>query len=220
MATKDLKKKLRDLKIAIKSNSKDSALTDTLLNELLFVKGQLCVEPIEFALEKKDVVEKIDRDVYEYGIAKTGAYFRTKGGYFVFIPENISNAYNQILNLINLYKSNEDTQDEQLLQDLNALQDDLQILMCVPMFFVGQDLPRVVLANKAFQLVELTAKVLLQEELNDDDFDSSDYLKNVKKAFKEWYDTQSQIGLQDETTTEDSMYKENMLDIELLKESL
>lgn len=84
MDKEQLKKKLEEVKVKIKTNSKDAHFADTLIDEILSIKGQLDVEPTIVHIEEKDVVQKLDGDTFSMYITSRGdAVYHVKGGYTI-----------------------------------------------------------------------------------------------------------------------------------------
>lgn len=79
-----LKSKLNELKAKIKTNSKDAHFADTLLDELLSVKGQIDVEPTLAYVPINDIVDKLEGDTFTMAVLKNGdAVYHLKGGYTI-----------------------------------------------------------------------------------------------------------------------------------------
>lgn len=82
MDKEQLKKKLEEVKVKIKTNSKDAHFADTLIDEILSIKGQLDVEPTIVHIEEKDVVQSFDGGNFTMSITNRGdAVYHVKGGY-------------------------------------------------------------------------------------------------------------------------------------------
>lgn len=79
-----MKSKLNELKAKIKTNSKDAHFADTLLDELLSVKGQIDVEPTLAYVPINDIVDKLEGDTFTMAVLKNGdAVYHLKGGYTI-----------------------------------------------------------------------------------------------------------------------------------------
>lgn len=81
MDKKDLKKDLADIKAKIKANSTDAHFADTLIAELLSIKGQIDHEPTLVHLPLSEVVDSLQGDTFSIHAMKNGdAVYRLKGG--------------------------------------------------------------------------------------------------------------------------------------------
>lgn len=79
-----MKSKLNELKAKIKTNSKDAHFADTLIAELLSVKGQIDVEPTLAYVPISDIVDKLEGDTFTMAVLKNGdAVYHLKGGYTI-----------------------------------------------------------------------------------------------------------------------------------------
>lgn len=87
MKNKELIEQLDKIKKQIYTNSKDAHFAETLVNKLLKVKGQMCVEPLEL-----NVGKKLDEWKGEtFSIVKTdrGVLYNEHGHYAVFADPNM-----------------------------------------------------------------------------------------------------------------------------------
>ena len=79
-----LKQKLEETKAKIKSNSKDAHFADSLISDLLSIKGQLEHEPTLVHIAEVDIVSRFDGAHFEMCVTKDGtAVYRTRGGYTI-----------------------------------------------------------------------------------------------------------------------------------------
>lgn len=77
-----LKSKLNELKTKIKTNSKDAHFAETLLDELLSIKGQIDVEPTLVHVPLSDVDRELDGETFTMAVLKNGdAVYHVRGGY-------------------------------------------------------------------------------------------------------------------------------------------
>lgn len=77
-----LKSKLNELKTKIKTNSKDAHFAETLLDELLSIKGQIDVEPTLVHVPLADVDRELDGETFKMAVLKNGdAVYHVRGGY-------------------------------------------------------------------------------------------------------------------------------------------
>lgn len=81
MDKNELKNELNDIKAKIKTNSVDAHFSDTLVAELLSVKGQLDHEPTLVHLPLSDVEDTFEGDTFRIYAMKNGeAVYQLKGG--------------------------------------------------------------------------------------------------------------------------------------------
>lgn len=81
MDKKELRKELNDIKAKIKANSTDAHFAETLVAELLSVKGQLDHEPTLVHLPLSDIDKSLNGDTFNIYAMKNGdAVYRLKGG--------------------------------------------------------------------------------------------------------------------------------------------
>ena len=78
----ELKKKIDEIKAQIKANSKDAHFADTLTNELLSLKGQLDVEPLELNVGKR--IDDFSGNAFEIVKTDRGIMYHEFGGYTIF----------------------------------------------------------------------------------------------------------------------------------------
>lgn len=84
-----LKKKLDEVKKKIKANSKDAHFADTLVDELLSLKGQLGIEPTLVHIPVDDVVKTLKGETFEMSLTKHGdAIYHVYGGYTIVADGN------------------------------------------------------------------------------------------------------------------------------------
>lgn len=119
-----LKQKLEETKAKIKSNSKDAHFADSLISDLLSIKGQLEHEPTLVHITEASVIDRFDGAHFEMCITKDGtAVYRTRGGYTIVADYGLSSLNKTISNFIALSKNEvklSDDEMEAVLLDLDA----------------------------------------------------------------------------------------------------
>lgn len=222
MANKEeLKKKLDEVKAQIKANSKDTHFADTLISELLSLKGQIDVEPLEFYVKSKDVIKTFDGESFELSYSSDGAWYREKGMYknFVFIHANNS-AYDLIRTVVDSLLK-EDLEEEPYADIIPNLFVEIVHLMKVPSTFIGIDGFRSILANKFHNLLNILVKAQIQrEKLTDDDFESEEYIKLEREILTNYAEKVIEDGVQEETIEQDTEFKNATLALEEIKEQI
>ncbi len=98
MGKKEIQKKIDTVKLQIKNNARDSHFTEKLLDELLSLKGQIDVEPLDFNVGKR--TDSFDGGSYEIVKTTEGAYFKVRGGMMVFARPNMTSLYEALVAVI------------------------------------------------------------------------------------------------------------------------
>lgn len=98
MENKELKAKLDEVVNKIKTNSKDAHFASSLLDDLLSLKGQMDVKPIDFNLG--DRVDDFKGEFFEIVRTTEGAIFRTYGGLLFFVRPNLKSLYDSLVSFI------------------------------------------------------------------------------------------------------------------------
>lgn len=119
-----LKQKLEETKAKIKSNSKDAHFADSLISDLLSIKGQLEHEPTLVHITEASIIDRFDGANFEMCITKDGtAVYRTRGGYTIVADYGLSSLNKTISDFITLSKNEvklSDSEMEAVLLDLDA----------------------------------------------------------------------------------------------------
>lgn len=188
----ELKKELADIKTKIKLNSTDAHFADTLIAELLSVKGQLDHEPTLAHLPLSDIEDTLKGDNFDIYAMKTGeAVYRLKGGLTV-IATNGLNALNLTLRDYVFRQHEADT----------VLNDDEKELYANDLMASTMILNLPVLA-----FYDLEFKYKIYNKI-------LEYMVELQEKFVD------NANLQDETPNEDKAFKDATLGIEMLKEEL
>ncbi len=98
MSKAALKERLNELTKQIRSNSKDVHFTEKLVEELLSVKGQMMIEPIELDCGKK--VKEYSGETYRITLTNKGILYHEYGGYSIFVTPNNRSLYMMLESLI------------------------------------------------------------------------------------------------------------------------
>jgi hypothetical protein len=118
MDKKELKKDLADIKAKIKANSTDAHFADTLIAELLSIKGQLDHEPTLVHLPLNDIKGSLKGDTFNIYAMKNGdAVYRLKGGLTLIA----TNAFESLNATLRDFVFNQDEINELLSEDDKAL---------------------------------------------------------------------------------------------------
>ena len=98
MDKKVLKERLNEVVESIKANSKDAGLADKLVGDLLSVKGQLDVEPLELNCGKK--IDEFKGETFRVTLTDRGVLYHEYGGYSVFTTPNNKSIYNTLADMV------------------------------------------------------------------------------------------------------------------------
>lgn len=170
METKDLKKDLADIKAKIKSNSVDAHYADTLIAELLSIKGQLDHEPTLVHIPLSTINDKLEGETFGmYDIATGDVVYRLKGGFTIVASDRFA-SFNET---IKGYIANQHVVDYELTQEDKELYDmDLQatcMLLNLPTYtFSDLDFKYKIVNHIIEYLDELQNQLLLDAELQDE----------------------------------------------------
>lgn len=186
-----LKSKLNELKTKIKTNSKDAHFADTLLDELLSIKGQIDVDPTLVHIPISDIVDEVDGETFTMAITKQGdAIYHVKGGYTLVADGirmyGLAQTIKDYIENKHVYETLTDEQKELYDLDLSAT----TYVLNVPMFaFSNEDL-------------------------------KFDVATTVVKHLNKMYDEAVNSGLQDETREQDVAFQEAAIALEEIKDSI
>lgn len=91
MDKKELKERLDEVVKQIKINSKDAHFADKLIENLLSLKGQLDVEPLELDCGKRE--KALKGETFELIETNKGILYHTFGGYTIFVTPQMRALY-------------------------------------------------------------------------------------------------------------------------------
>lgn len=113
MNKKELKKKLDEVIVQIKNNSKDAKFAESLIDKAMSLKGQIDVEEVELIIPKKDVIKRYGYgNSYEFVRCKGGILFHVFGGYKTYVTPNMVAVYKHLewmLDMWDEYESSDET---------------------------------------------------------------------------------------------------------------
>jgi hypothetical protein len=108
----------------LKANSKDAHFADTLISDLLSLKGQLEHQPTLVHIAEDDIVSRFDGAHFEMCTTKDGtAVYRTRGGYTIVADYGLTSLNQAIRDFITLSKNEvklSESEMEAVLLDLDA----------------------------------------------------------------------------------------------------
>ena len=102
--TTPLQKKLLEKAKQLTAISKDPHFAESLIEDILKLKAQMCVEATELYVREKDVIEVLDFDSVCFKICTTGILFHAKSGYTTWIEPRCRALFGEIVELLKAQK--------------------------------------------------------------------------------------------------------------------
>jgi len=176
---KQLAEKLEQKRKNLIANANDAHFTTTLIDDILSLKGQLDVEPIELEVRCKDVIKEYDFDTFVFKVCNNGILFQTKGGFNTFVEPRCMSLYGSLNDLLAKYDhlSEESEEDKKVFdQYMSAWTHTLQIP-------VGASLSPVILFETATKYLEKFMEVsddLMKQVLKEET--PEDHIANAEQA--------------------------------------
>ena len=84
--------------------SKDAHFAESLIEDILNLKAQMCVEATELYVREKDVIEVLDFDSVCFKICTTGILFHAKSGYTTWIEPRCRALFGEIVEMLKAKK--------------------------------------------------------------------------------------------------------------------
>ena len=178
----ELKKKLDEVKAQLKTNSKDTHFADTLISELLSLKGQIDVEPLELNVGKKIVDFK--GEAFEIVKTDRGIMYHEYGGYTIYTTENNNALYTTLAD----YVDNKDIYDklegdEKEVHELNL--STIAFCLTVPKFAFNDVEFTYEMAEKVIKYLSKTYEEAMNAELQKETIEEDTEFKNATLALEE-----------------------------------
>ena len=102
--TTPLQKKLLEKTKQLVAISKDAHFAESLIEDILNLKAQMCVEATELYVREKDVIEVLDFDSVCFKICTTGLLFHAKSGYTTWIEPRCRALFGEIVEMLKAKK--------------------------------------------------------------------------------------------------------------------
>ena len=102
--TTQLKKKLQEKTKQLTAISKDAHFAESLIEDILSLKAQMCVEATELYVREKDVIEVFDFDSVCFKVCTTGILFHAKSGYTTWIEPRCRSLFGEIVEMLKAKK--------------------------------------------------------------------------------------------------------------------
>lgn len=80
--------------------SKDPHFAESLIEDMLNLKAQMCVEATELYVREKDVIEVLDFDSVCFKVCTTGILFHAKSGYTTWIEPRCRALFGEIVEML------------------------------------------------------------------------------------------------------------------------
>ena len=187
MDKKDLKKDLADIKAKIKAKSTDAHFADTLIAELLSIKGQIDHEPTIVHIPLSDIEDKLEGDTFGIYALKSGdVAYHLKGGYTIVA----SNNYFSLNDALRGYVANQHIVDAELsAEDKELYENDLwasTYLLNLPTIAFSDLEFKYKIVNRIIEyLEELQKKLLVETELQDETPEANKAFKDASIALED-----------------------------------
>lgn len=189
-----LKQKLEETKARIKSNSKDAHFADSLISDLLSIKGQLeHVPSLEFI-----PLEAIE-DEFSHGpfyIAKLNdnrMLYKVYGGYTIICDVRMRALYETIGGLLNIY-NDQSVLDGADKEDTKLALEALGFILSAPMYACADEELAMKIATAVVEYVGKTQDDSLNAELQSDDRETNTDLRDAIQVGSELSEGLKQYG--------------------------
>jgi len=180
----DIDAKLNEVKSQIKANSKDAHFADTLIKELLSLKGQKDQQPMYLCVPESEVVKTYDFDSFSISNCKGGILFHTKGGYNVYTTPRVKVLYEHLELLLSM-KENYETLTEEGRKSYDNLFLTINAVLMAPIMAPITAQGLVDTANAIIEIFDREAKTLANQPLMDDDALANAEFDNMISATEE-----------------------------------
>ena len=98
--TTSIQNKLLEKTKQLTAISKDPQFAESLIEDILNLKAQMCVEATELYVREKDVIEVLDFDSVCFKICTTGILFHAKSGYTTWIEPRCRALFGEIVEML------------------------------------------------------------------------------------------------------------------------
>ena len=167
MKTKDFSQKLKQIIERIKSNSKDAHYAQSLIDDLLSIKGQMDVEPMHFCIPDKDVLKTFDNDNIRIALCKGYIGYEFKGVIYVFVSPRMKALYGHLKVLCEM-RDNYDNLSEEDKSIYNSLYYRTSISFLSLLFLPVSDKAFIEITDSLEQKMNEITKELLDKPLQEE----------------------------------------------------
>ena len=102
--TTTIQKKLLEKTKQLTAISKDPHFAESLIEDILNLKAQMCIEATELYVREKDVIDVLDFDSVCFKICTTGILFHAKSGYTTWIEPRCRALFGEIVEMLKAKK--------------------------------------------------------------------------------------------------------------------
>lgn len=180
----DIDAKLEEVKAKIKSNSKDAHFADTLIDELVSLKGQKNHQPMYLSIPEKDVIKTYDYDSFSISNCKGGILFHAKGGYDAYVTPRMKALYEHLALIIDM-KERYDELSEEDKENYNSLFSATTMILQIPIFATITPKCFFGIASEALIRLDEATKELLKQPLGEDNPFANAEFDNMVAATEE-----------------------------------
>jgi hypothetical protein len=184
----ELNKKLQELKKKIIYTAKDAHFTETLVDELITTKGQLCTEPLELNVGKK--VDEFKGKTFAIIKTDRGCLYHEYGGYNIFITPAQHCLYTTLVD----YVDNKDTYFELTGEEKDVFEMNLSVVayyLSVPKFCLADVDVTYDIATKVIEFLRKSYEKAMEEPLQEETIEQDEQFKeatlgleNIKEEIK------------------------------------
>ena len=111
--TTSIQNKLLEKTKQLTAISKDPHFAESLIEEILSLKAQMCIEATELYVREKDVIEVFDFDSVCFKICTTGILFHAKSGYTAWIEPRCRALFGELVDILKTKKELLSLSDEE-----------------------------------------------------------------------------------------------------------
>ena len=111
--TTSIQNKLLEKTKQLTAISKDPHFAESLIEEILSLKAQMCIEATELYVREKDVIEVFDFDSVCFKLCTTGILFHAKSGYTAWIEPRCRALFGELVDILKTKKELLSLSDEE-----------------------------------------------------------------------------------------------------------
>lgn len=105
--------------------SKDAHFAKSLIEDLLSLQSQICIEPTEIHVPVSDVIDTLDMDAVSFKVCKTGILFHAKSGYTAWIEPRCRALFGELFEILKAKKELLEKSPEEI-KDMDADEVDMR----------------------------------------------------------------------------------------------
>lgn len=177
MKTKtEYNKEIKELKTKLVGLCNDTHFAKTLIDEMLSLKGQSCIEPLELNVGKK--VDLFKGETFEIVKTDRGCLYHEYGGYSIFVNPEQKCLYETLVD----YVDNKDVyfelkDDEKEIFDLNMSA--IAYCLAIPKFAFSDVEFTYEMASKCIEFIRKSYEKAMEEPLQDETIEEDEQFKQA-----------------------------------------